>query len=66
MTMRFLNPIKLGAASESWLRHEGRVCEWTAATWRYFCCGEALTLSTVVPLGGSTSVRFLLDADLEA
>ncbi|KAF7546189.1 hypothetical protein G7046_g9369 [Stylonectria norvegica] len=36
MTIKFLNPKKLGAASESWLRHDGRTLEWTAATWRYF------------------------------
>lgn len=36
MTMRLRKPRKLGEVWESWLRHEGLVWEWTAATWRYF------------------------------
>lgn len=56
ITMRFRKPTKLGAASESWLRHEGLVCECTAATWRYFFCGVARSFSAVVPFSGSTSV----------
>lgn len=36
ITMRFRKPRKLGAAWASWLRVDGLVLEWTAATWRYF------------------------------
>lgn len=35
MTIRFLNPKKLGAAVESWLRHDVFGLEWTAATCLY-------------------------------
>lgn len=55
--MRLRNPRKLGAALESWLRHDGLVWECTAATWRYFFCGLLRILSAVVPLGGSTDVK---------
>jgi hypothetical protein len=34
-TIRFRNPRKLGANSESWLRQEVRALEWTAAICRY-------------------------------
>ncbi|KAK1242205.1 hypothetical protein MKX07_000191 [Trichoderma sp. CBMAI-0711] len=57
MTMRLRNPRKLGAAGESWLRHDGLVWECTAATWRYFFCGVLCSRSLVVPLAGSTEVR---------
>lgn len=57
--MRFRKPRKLGAASESWLRHDGLVLEWTATTWRYFFCGEARSFWIVVPSFGSTLVRVL-------
>lgn len=46
MTIRFLNPMKLGDAGESWLSVEGRDCEWTAATWRYFFCSARLSATT--------------------
>lgn len=36
MTIKFLKPRKLGAASESWLRHEALGTEWTAAMCLYF------------------------------
>lgn len=39
MTIKFLKPRKLGAASESWLKHDVRVFECTAATWRYLTGG---------------------------
>ena len=46
--MRFLNPKKLGAASESWLRHEVLGFECTAAMCLYFfssfCLGLPLTI----------------------
>lgn len=57
MTMRFRKPIKLGVASESWLKHDGRLLECTAATWRYFFCVEALSFSIVVPSLGSASTK---------
>lgn len=57
MTMRFRKPIKLGVASESWLKHDGRTLECTAATWRYFFCVEALSFSIVVPSWGSASTK---------
>lgn len=60
MTMRLRNPRKLGAAVESWLKHDGLVCECTAATWRYFFCSVLDSRSLVVPLGGSTDVRSAL------
>jgi hypothetical protein len=34
--MRLRNPTKLGDDSESWLRHDVRVSECVAKTWRYF------------------------------
>lgn len=40
-TIKFRNPRKLGAASESWLRHDVRNLECTAATWRYLVGVEA-------------------------
>lgn len=55
--MRLRNPRKLGAAGESWLKHDGLVWECTAATWRYFFCGVLDSRSLVVPLTGSTEVR---------
>lgn len=56
MTMRFRNPIKLGVASESWLKHEGRLLEWTAATWRYFFWATAaLGFSAAVASSDSSS-----------
>lgn len=60
MTMRLRNPRKLGAAGESWLKHDGLVLECTAATWRYFFCSVLDSRSLVVPLGGSTEVRSAL------
>ena len=36
MTMRFLNPRKLGAEWLSWLKVDGLETEWTAAVCRYF------------------------------
>jgi hypothetical protein len=36
MTIKFLKPRKLGAASESWLRHDALGAEWTAAMCLYF------------------------------
>lgn len=36
MTIKFLKPRKLGAAAESWLRHEAFGVEWTAAMCLYF------------------------------
>jgi hypothetical protein len=36
MTIKFLKPRKLGAASESWLRHEAFGAECTAAMCLYF------------------------------
>jgi hypothetical protein len=43
ITIKFRKPIKLGAETASWLRHEGLDWEWTAATWRYFFWNDFLS-----------------------
>jgi hypothetical protein len=45
--MRLRNPTKLGDDSESWLRHDFRVSECVAKTWRYFV---SLMRCVVLPL----------------
>lgn len=77
--MRLRKPMKLGEASESWLRHEGLVWAWTASTWRYLGGSRRRDLDllrVVLPLpllallllrGGSTSPAAdlrCLDAEL--
>lgn len=56
--MRFRKPRKLGAVSESWLRHDGLVLECTAATCLYFCDGFSVCCVVAPLLGfcGSRSV----------
>jgi len=51
--MRFRKPRKLGVVVASWLRHDGRDSEWTAATWRYFLCSDFLNwpVASALPLG---------------
>lgn len=46
--MRFLKPTKLGVLSASWLRHEVRVRECVAKTWRYFVSRASLVVLLVV------------------
>lgn len=59
MTIKFLKPRKLGAASESWLRQEVRSAECTAATCLYFLFSRAWTM-------GARGCRFgFLDLDFE-
>ena len=44
ITIKFLKPKKFGDTSESWLKWEFRVFEWTAAICRYLDTGLALPL----------------------
>lgn len=48
MTIRFLKPRKLGVSAESWLKHEVRFFECTAATWQSFKGVDSFILNEMV------------------
>lgn len=56
--------MKLGAASESWLRHEGRLVECTADTWRYVGCDEERISAVTADIVSSTAVSLRRRAPL--
>lgn len=64
ITIRFRNPRKLGVVAASWLRHDGRDSEWTAATWRYFLCSDFLNwpVASALPLGLLVVSEAILEA----
>lgn len=64
MIIRFRNPRKLGACSASWLKHEGRSFEWTAATCRYlegtFGCVPSTVVASLLALDMSDTTLSLV------
>lgn len=57
--MRFLKPTKLGCFSASWLRHEVRVTEWVAKTWRYFV--SRMRWTVLLTLGWAVLPRYIVE-----